>query len=102
MSDRQLADLVILDLRPVSMICDFFVLGTATSERQLKAASEAVSEAIRAQAGDKPLNVEGEPASGWVLLDYGDVIVHLFDPVRRQYYGLEAMWSEAPLVVRMP
>ncbi len=102
MSDRQLEDLAILDLRPVSTICDYFVLGTAASERQLQAAAEAVTEAVRVQGSERPLAVEGHPASGWVLIDYGDVVVHLFDAMRRAYYGLEAMWSEAPLVVRMP
>lgn len=102
MSDKQVVDVVILDLRPVSTICDFFVLGTAGTERQLRAAAEAVTETVSRQGNEKPLAIDGEPASGWVIIDYGDVVVHLFDPGRRRYYALEAMWSEAPLVARMP
>lgn len=101
MADKQAEDLIILDLRPVSVIADFFVIGSAANERQLKAIIEAVAEASRLQAGEKPIHVEGDGASGWVLMDYGDVVAHVFDPERRRFYALEAMWDEAPLVARM-
>lgn len=101
MADKQAEDLIILDLRPVSVIADFFVIGSAANERQLKAIAGAVAEASRQQAGEKPIQVEGDGASGWVLMDYGDVVAHVFDPERRRFYALEAMWDEAPLVARM-
>lgn len=101
MGDKQVADLVILDIRPVSLITDFFVIGTADSERQLRAVIDAVTERLRREAAVKPWHVEGEPDSGWILIDYGDIVVHVFDPERRRYYALEEMWDAAPLVARM-
>lgn len=101
MGDRQAEDIVILDLRPVSPIADYFVIGTAGSTRQMKAVAEAVVDALRESIGLKPSLVEGAPESGWMLVDYGGLIVHVFDPERRAYYGLEAMWGAAPLVARM-
>lgn len=101
MADKQATDLVILDLRPVSNIADFFVIGSAASERQIRAVQEAVSDALREDAGVKAALLEGEPASGWVLGDYDGVIVHIFSPERRAYYDLESLWDAAPLVARM-
>ena len=102
MGDKQAKDLVILDLRPVSLVADYFVIGTADSPRQFRAVLENVSDAIKSEAGFKPRKTEGEPDSGWMLLDAGDVVVHVFDPQRRAYYSLETLWDEAPLVARMP
>jgi len=102
MGDKQAEDLVILDIRPVSLITDYFVIGTATSQRQLKAVIDGIADAVRLEGGEKPAQVEGDPASGWVLMDYGDVVVHVFDQERRSFYALEALWDEAPLVARMP
>ncbi len=101
MADKQAADLVILDIRPVSLITDYFVIGTAESSRQFKAVLDAVEERVRKDAGVKPVHVEGLADSGWVLVDYGDVVVHVFDPERRRYYALEEVWDAAPLVARM-
>jgi ribosome-associated protein len=102
MADRHAADVAILDIRPVSLISDFFVIGTAESQRQLRAVVEAVIDAVRDAGGGKPIHQEGEAASGWVLVDFGPVVAHVFDPDRRAFYDLESMWSEAPLVARMP
>jgi ribosome-associated protein len=93
---------VILDIRPVSVMADFFVLATAGSRRQLKMLGDAVAERARVDGGRRPTRVEGEPDSGWVLIDFDDVVVHVFDAERREYYDLEGLWAEAPLVVRMP
>lgn len=101
MGDKQAEDLVILDIRPVSLITDFFVIGTAGSPRQLKAILDAVEERVRLEAGRKPVHVEGTLDSGWVLVDYGDVVAHAFDAERRRFYALETIWDEAPLVARM-
>ncbi len=101
MGDKQAEDIVLLDLRPISPIADYFVIGTAGSTRQMKAVAEAVVDALRESLGLKPSLVEGAPESGWMLVDYGGLIVHVFDPERRAYYDLESMWSAAPLVARM-
>lgn len=101
MADKQATDLVILDIRPVSKIADFFVIGSAQSARQIKAVMDAVADELREKAGVKAGLQEGEPASGWVLMDFEGVIVHVFSPDRRAYYDLESMWDAAPLVARM-
>jgi len=101
MGDKQAEDLVILDIRPVSLITDFFIIGTAASAPQLKAVVDAVEDRARLEAGVKPLRVVGTLESGWILIDFGDVVAHVFDPERRRYYALEEIWDEAPLVARM-
>ncbi len=101
MGEKQASDLVILDIRPVAPITDFFVVGTADSARQIHAIVAAVLDRAREQGGVKPNHVEGDVASGWVLVDFADVVVHVFDPARRAYYALERMWDGAPLVARM-
>jgi ribosome-associated protein len=86
----------------VTPLADFFVLATAASTRQLKVLMETTCERARLEANVKPTHVEGAAESGWILVDFDDVVVHLFDLERRAYYALEALWSEAPLVARMP
>lgn len=101
MADKQAEDLVVLDLRPISPIADYFVIGTAGSTRQMRAVAESVVDRLREDLGLKPIMQEGAPESGWMLVDYGGLIVHVFDPERRAFYTLETMWAAAPLVARM-
>ncbi len=89
-----------LDTRAVSFIADYFVIATADNERQLKAIADEIQKQLKAQS-TLPLGVEGTPNSGWLLLDYGSVIAHLFSPDMRDYYHLERLWAQAPVVVRM-
>jgi ribosome-associated protein len=89
-----------LDMRDVSLLADYFVLCNAESEPQFRAILDEVQEQTKA-AGGRCLHVEGEPASGWILLDYGAVVVHIFDPELRAYYNLEELWKEARLVVHI-
>lgn len=99
-SERLGSDIVVLDMQGVSLLADYFVLCNAESPPQFKAILEEVEIEAKA-AGGRRLHVEGEPASGWVLLDYGSVVVHVFDPDLRAYYDLEGLWNEARLVVRI-
>jgi ribosome-associated protein len=101
MADKQAEDLVIMDLRPVSLLADFFVIATVGNPRQMRAVVEAALETARDKGGVRDLASEGTADSGWVLVDFGSVIVHVFDPQRREYYDLESMWAKAPLVARM-
>jgi ribosome-associated protein len=87
-------------MRDVSLLADYFVLCNAESEPQFRAILDEVQEQTKV-AGGRCLHVEGEPASGWVLLDYGAVVVHIFDPELRAYYNLEELWKEARLVVHI-
>jgi len=89
-----------LDMQGVSLLADYFVLCTAESTPQFRAIVEEVQKRAKA-AGGRCLHVEGEPESGWILLDYGSVVVHIFDPELRAYYNLEELWKDARLVVRI-
>lgn len=89
-----------LDLRAVTLIADYFVLCDGQSSRQLRAITEGLIEALK-EAGQRPLRIEGTPESGWILVDFGSVVAHVFSPELRAYYALESLWKEAPVVVRM-
>ena len=95
--DRKARDIRVLDLSRVSDFTDYFVVCSGRSERQAAAIAEGIQERLAAQ-GVKPLHVEGLPAARWVLLDYGDVVIHVFEEETRAYYGLEKIWSDAPEV----
>ena len=91
-------DVVVLDLRGLTSIFDFFVLASGTSRRQLHAMSEEIDHALEEGLGDRRLGIEGYDESRWILLDYGDVVIHLFEPDTRDYYALEELWSQAQRV----
>jgi len=99
-SDKQGSDILLLDTRTVSFIADYFVIATGDNERQMKAIADDIQKQLKKRAV-LPLGVEGRPASGWVLLDYNGVIVHLFSPAMRDFYRLEQLWEHAPVVVRI-
>ncbi len=94
-------DILLLDIREVSPFADYFVICSGNSERQLRALSDSVREFTKTELGVLPHHIEGEPFSGWVLLDYLDVIVHLFSPELRAYYDLESLWKEGKVLLRM-
>ncbi len=100
LADRLAEDITVLDLQGTTIIADYFVICTGTSDRQLRAFVEALSEEL-GKEGISPRRVEGSPESGWVLVDFGGVIVHLFSPDRRSFYRLEQLWSGARVVVRI-
>jgi ribosome-associated protein len=96
-SDKQAQDIVVLDVSRVIVITDYFVLCTATSARQVKTVIEAVEAEVR-KLGVRPVRREGEADAGWWLLDYVDVVVHVFGVEEREYYDLERLWRDAPVV----
>ena len=98
--ERLGSNIVMLDMEDVSLLADYFVLCSAESAPQFRAILDEV-EAQTRTVGRRPLHVEGAAGSGWVLLDYGSVVVHIFDPVLRAYYDLEGLWQAARLVVRI-
>jgi ribosome-associated protein len=100
-SDKQAVDIVLLDTREVCSFTDYFVICTGESQRQLKAITDAVITSLK-QEGVLPLREEGTPDSGWVLVDYNDVILHVFAAFERDYYQLEKLWEKAPTKVRVP
>lgn len=93
--DLKATDVRVLDLGQVSDFTDYFLLCTGSNSRQVKAIADRVLERTKA-AGQRPLHVEGLAQGQWVLLDFGDLVVHVFDEPTRAYYGLERLWSDAP------
>ncbi len=91
---------MLLDIRSISLLADYFVICSGDSERQIKAIVDEVTQKTKEETA-RPLHIEGHPPSGWVLVDYGGVIVHVFAPAVRGYYQLEKLWSDALVVVRM-
>jgi ribosome-associated protein len=96
--DKQASDIVMLDLRKLNTIADYFVVCSGESDRQLKAILEAIDEGMGREFG-RHVRFEGTPDTGWVLLDYGDVVVHIFSVALRDYYRIERLWSKATPVV---
>lgn len=99
-SDKKASDVLLLDLRPLTTFTDYFVIMNGTSSVQLRALSENVQERLEDE-GIRSLHAEGSPEDGWILIDYGPVVVHIFRPEQRAYYGLEQLWSGATTVVRI-
>jgi ribosome-associated protein len=97
-ADNRGRDIVILDLRELTCIFDFFVLVSGSSRRQLHSISEEIDRVLEKELGDRRLGIEGYEESRWILLDYGDVVVHMFEPETRAYYAIEELWSQAKRV----
>ena len=97
-ADKKAENLVLLDLRGVSGFTDFFLICSGSSEPQLKAISSSIRESVREKFDQRPFAEDGYPASQWVVLDYGDVICHLFYGDKRGFYDLENLWSDAKRV----
>jgi ribosome-associated protein len=98
--DKKAADILLLDLEGLTTLADAFVICSGGSERQLESIADGIVRGMRAE-GIRPIGTEGLPASHWILVDFGDVIVHIFTPPERDYYGLEKHWSEAKAVLRV-
>lgn len=100
-ADKKGENIVLLDIRGQTLISDYFVLCSGNSERQLKAIAEGVSEGLAENYHLKPRHTEGTPSTGWILMDFADIIVHIFTPNTRAYYDLEGLWSEAQVLLKM-
>jgi ribosome-associated protein len=99
LSDKQAEDIILLDIGQVASFTDYFVIASAANPRQMKALLDTLDSELSGE-GTPSTHREGNPDSGWVLLDLGDVIVHLFDPPTRAYYKIEELWSRGVSVVR--
>lgn len=99
-SDKKATDVLVLNVRELTTIADYFVICSGQSERQVQAVAEALLEAGEGE-GRRAIGVEGLSAARWVLVDFGDVIAHVFTPEEREYYKLERLWGDAPVVVHV-
>jgi ribosome-associated protein len=95
--DKKAADLIVLDVQAVSSVTDYFLVCSGKSTTHVRTITDAIRQDLKAE-GIRPLHAEGRPESGWVLLDYGDVLVHVFLEDTRAYYALERLWGDAPSV----
>lgn len=93
--EKKCEEVVILDVRGLTSVTDFFVIATADSERKAKAAYEHIVDELK-HDDERPLHIEGADSLHWILLDYIDVVVHIFMPDERKFYDLESLWGDAP------
>jgi ribosome-associated protein len=98
--DNRGQNVTVLDLREQTTAFDYFVIATGTSNRQLRAISDAIDDVLQKQLGHPRLGLEGYQDSHWILLDYGSIVIHLFDSTKRDYYRLEELWAGAKRVER--
>jgi len=97
-SDKKASDVLLLDIREVTTFADYFVICSGSNRRQIQAIAESIDEQLSSQ-GANLFQREGIAETGWILLDFGDVIIHILGPKEREYYDLERLWSEAKTVV---
>ncbi len=101
LADKKGESIVLLDIGSVSILADYFVIASSASSRQSRAMMNDIKLQVKESFDVKPLRIEGEADSGWVLMDYGSVVVHVFEPEVRSYYDLEGLWRDGRVVVRM-
>ncbi|MFL6594784.1 MAG: ribosome silencing factor [Chthoniobacterales bacterium] len=101
-SNKKAEDIVVLDLREISTFTDFFVICSASSEPQLKAIAGEIEVQLKQNHDVRPSAVDGFPASQWIVLDYMQVIVHIFHAEKRDFYSLEDLWGDAPRLSWQP
>jgi ribosome-associated protein len=99
-ADKKASDIVLLEIGGLTTLADYFVIASGASERQLGAIVDGIAEALRDE-GIKPIGREGSSNAHWLLIDYGSVIVHVMAPPERDFYQLERLWADAPLVLRL-
>ena len=97
-ADKLAENICILDLRDISTFTDFFVICSGSSEPQLKAITGEISDRLREEHQIRAHAIDGYPLSQWMVMDYGDVVVHVFHPSKREIYSLEDLWNDAPRV----
>ncbi|HUR15780.1 MAG TPA: ribosome silencing factor [Candidatus Limnocylindrales bacterium] len=99
-SDKKASDIVLLEVGAITTLADYFVICSAQSERQLGAIADGIVAGLRDE-GTKPIGREGAANAHWLLVDYGSVIVHVMAPLERDFYQLERLWADAPLLLRL-
>src|SRR5215204_3848244 len=97
-ADKKAQELKVLDLRQIATFTEYFVIATGANQRQVQAISDEISEQLKKQLNSRANRIEGYSSGEWVLLDYGDFIVHVFDKDAREFYDLERLWRDAQKV----
>lgn len=99
--DKKGVDILLLDIRDHAAFADYFLICNGENERQLRTLSEALATAAKESGAVTAVEQEGDPSSGWMLVDFGDLIVHLFSPEKRSYYRLEDIWNQGHVVLNI-
>lgn len=100
MEEKKGEDIVLMDIHELADFADYFVICSGTSDRMLRALADSVIEKVKKTTQQRG-RLEGEPQDGWLLIDFGDVVVHLFAPDRRSYYRLEELWGHGKIILRL-
>ena len=96
--EKQATDVTVLDVGEILVITDLFVVASAGNKRQVRTISDAITDAVRSETGRSPLSSEGVSEQQWILIDYGSVVVHIFDDETRRFYEIERLYQDVPLV----
>ncbi|MCP4418773.1 MAG: ribosome silencing factor [Chloroflexi bacterium] len=99
--DKKGTDITLLDLREQAVFADYFLICNGENDRQLRAMANSIAQDAKQKAKTVASRVEGTADSGWILVDFGDLLIHIFSPDRRQFYDLEELWDDAHVVMRM-
>ena|SRR5437868_1702058 len=94
-ADKKASDMVALDLRQIASFAEYFIIASGANQRQVQAISDEINEQLKKQLGTRPVRVEGYNSAEWLLMDYGDFIVHIFNKEARDFYDLERLWRDA-------
>ena len=96
--EKKATDIMVQEVGAITSMCDYFVIATAANNRQVDAIIEEIEKKLREDGGIKPASREGLQEGSWALLDYGDIVVHVFQPEARDYYRLEDLWNDCPVI----
>jgi ribosome-associated protein len=94
-ADKKASEMVVLDLRQVANFAEYFIIASGSNQRQVQAISDEIEEQLKKQLSSRPVRIEGYSSAEWVLMDYGDFIVHVFNKEAREFYDLERLWRDA-------
>lgn len=97
-ADKKATDVMVVEVRDLLVVTDYFVIATAANDRQVRAIIDEVEDRVRIEGHIKPIGREGLDEGRWALLDYGDFVVHIFQPEAREFYRLETLWGDAPVL----
>jgi ribosome-associated protein len=98
-AEKKATDMVVLDLRQIASFAEYFIIASGANQRQVQAVADEIEEQLKKQLATRPVRIEGYSSAEWVLMDYGDFIVHIFNKEAREFYDLERLWRDAGKVV---
>ena len=101
MLEKKATDIILLDISESAIFTDFFLICNGENDRQIRALTDGITEDAKKKANIMPWGTEGEPSGGWILVDFGELVVHVFSPEKRNFYNLEELWGDGHVILRM-